>query len=290
MLAILAALAGPVAPTASAAPARAADTGRVTLPCVASGVDATGPHAKDFCWLDWTNLPLKDGTTPVRITVNGGHIDADVTLTHSTNSRLFVRDYSKTDTDWSRLIPAYRITGNTALGFDGGGDPTVFADRKAAVTFDDITPVPDDTGSAVNVLKDFRLAFGDAETMSSNQSGGWEQTELRSDKPLNQLGWVGDPDPAHSYQVANTGWGTTHVTLAGGSKPAGTYPISQESRGGLVAGAAEPSTFTVDFQQRQASGNSASAIAVGVYMPYTVAYPLHYDGNDGTGTLPKQSN
>lgn len=263
---------------------------RVTLPCVASGENATGPHAKDFCWIDWTNLPLKDGTTPIRIPVKGGHIDANVTLTHSTNSRLFVRDYSKTDVGWSRLIPAYKITGNTALGFDGGGDDTVFADRKAAVRFDNINAVPDNTGSGVNVLKDFQLAFGDAETMSSNQSGGWEQTELRSDKPLNQLGWVGDPDPAHSYQVANTGWSTTHVTLAGGSKPAGTYPIPHESQGGLVAGATEPSTLTVDFQQRHASGNSASAIAVGIYMPYTTAYPLTYDANGGTFTQTPNQN
>ena len=71
----------------------------------------------------------------------------------------------------------------------------------------------------MNVLKDFQLAFGDAETMSGyvvNDRKTYEQTDIESDKTLDKLGMIGDNN---SYSEANIGYGTTHVTLAG------THPL-----------------------------------------------------------------
>ena len=259
---------------------------RVSLPCVPSGPNATGPHAKDFCWIDWSNLPLRDGTTPVRIGVRGGHVDADLTLTHSANSVWMTRDYSGQDRTF-QFTPAYALAGaKTALGFGANGPGR--ADRSASVTFTDISAVPD---GERDVLKDFRMAFADAEVMSGAQDGsGYERTDLTSDKPLESLGWVGDDDPAHSYQETFSGLGTTHVTLAGGGtvvSPGGNYA---DSAGALVAGAKEPKTFTVDFRQVNGESGLESAIAVGVYMPYLTPYPLVYDANGGVGTLPEQKD
>lgn len=267
--------------------------GRTVLDCRQSGEGATGPYADKFCWIDWSNLPLSrtGEPIPVRINVPGGHIDADATVTHTDNAALTTKDF--TGDKWSRLIPAYRLTGNTALAFHHIQGNS--ADPLASVMFSNITPVANQTAASVNVLKDFQLAFGDAETMSGyvvNDRKTYEQTDIESDKMLDKLGMIGDANPNQSYSEANTGYGTTHVTLAGG--PAGKHaPFTDDSnsKGAAVIGATQPTRFKVSFKQVNHPVNNAwSAIAVGVYMPYLTAYPLIYDKNSSNATGEVPSN
>ena len=268
--------------------------GRTVLECKRSGEGATGPYADKFCWIDWSNLPLNrtGEPIPVRINVPDGHIDADATVAHTDNAALTAKDY--TGNKWSRLIPAYRLTGNTALAFTHIQGNS--ADPLASVMFSNITPVADQTATSVNVLKDFQLAFGDAETMSGyvvNDKKIYEQTDIESDKTLDKLGMIGDNNPNQSYSEANTGYGTTHVTLAGG--PAGAHALTDEadSKGAAVIGATQPTRFKVSFKQvNHPADDSRSAIAIGVYMPYLTAYPLTYDknGRDATGSVPFNEN
>lgn len=267
--------------------------GRTVLECRQSGEGATGPYADKFCWIDWSNLPLSrtGEPIPVRINVPGGHIDADATITHTDNAALTTKDF--TGDKWSRLIPAYRLTGNTALAFHHIQGNS--ADPLASVMFSNITPVANQTAASVNVLKDFQLAFGDAETMSGyvvNDRKTYEQTDIESDKTLDKLGMIGDNNPNQSYSEANTGYGTTHVTLAGG--PAGKHaPFTDDSnsKGAAVIGATQPTRFKVSFKQVNHPVNNAwSAIAVGVYMPYLTAYPLTYDKNSSNATGEVPSN
>ena len=275
--------------TTGAVTATADDTdGRTVLECRQSGEGATGPYADKFCWIDWSNLPL-DRTgepTPVRISVPGGHIDADATITHTDNAALAAKDF--TGSKWSRLTSAYKLTGNTALAFSGRMGRQ---DPAASVTFSNVTPSADRTDTGVNVLKDFRLAFGDAEVMSGGVLQGhdvYEQTDIESDKTLEKLGMIGSGDPNQSYSKANTGYGTTHVTLAGGPKGA-TDDANKDSKGAAVVGAKQASRFKVSFGQvNQHWDGWGSAIAVGVYMPYLTAYPLTYDKNasDAAGEVP----
>ena len=264
--------------------------GRTVLECKRSGEGATGPYADKFCWIDWSNLPLNrtGEPIPVRINVPGGHIDADATVAHTDNAALTAKDF--TGNKWSRLIPAYRLTGNTALAFTHIQGNS--ADPLASVMFSNITPVANQTATSVNVLKDFQLAFGDAETMSGyvvNDKKIYEQTDIESDKTLDKLGMIGDNNPNQSYSEANTGYGTTHVTLAGG--PAGAHALTEEadSKGAAVIGATQPTRFKVSFKQvNHPADDSWSAIAIGVYMPYLTAHPLTYDKNaqDATGSVP----
>ena len=265
--------------------------GRTVLECKQSGEGATGPYADKFCWIDWSNLPLSrtGEPIPVRINVPGGHIDADATITHTDNAALATKDF--TGDKWSRLIPAYRLTGNTALAFHHIQGNS--ANPLASVMFSNITPVANQTAASVNVLKDFQLAFGDAETMSGyvvNDRKTYEQTDIESDKTLDKLGMIGDNNPNQSYSEANIGYGTTHVTLAGG--PAGKHaPFTDDSnsKGAAVIGATQPTRFKVSFKQVNHPVNNAwSAIAVGVYMPYLTAYPLTYDkhSSNATGEVP----
>lgn len=268
--------------------------GRTVLECKRSGEGATGPYADKFCWIDWSNLPLNrtGEPIPVRINVPDGHIDADATVAHTDNAALTAKDY--TGNKWSRLIPAYRLTGNTALAFSHIQGNS--ADPLASVMFSNITPVVNQTATSVNVLKDFQLAFGDAETMSGyvvNDKKIYEQTDIESDKTLDKLGMIGDNNPNQSYSEANTGYGTTHVTLAGG--PAGAHALTDEadSKGAAVIGATQPTRFKVSFKQvNHPADDSWSAIAIGVYMPYLTAYPLTYDknGRDATGSVPSNEN
>lgn len=280
------------ADTTGAVTTTADDTGgRTVLDCRQSGEGATGPYADKFCWIDWSNLPLDSSgkPTPVRINVPGGHIDADATVTHTDNAALTAKDF--TGNKWSRLTPAYRLTGNTALAFHHIQGNS--ADPLASVMFSNITSVANQTATSVNVLKDFQLAFGDAETMSGyvvNDKKTYEQTDIESDKMLDKLGMIGDANPNQSYSEANTGYGTTHVTLAGG--PAGKHaPFTDDSnsKGAAVIGATQPTRFKVSFKQVNHPVNNAwSAIAIGVYMPYLTAYPLTYDKNssDASGQVP----
>lgn len=266
--------------TTGAVTTTADDTGgRTVLDCRQSGEGATGPYADKFCWIDWSNLPLDSSgkPTPVRINVPGGHIDADATITHTDNAALAAKDF--TGSKWSRLTSAYKLTGNTALAFSGRMGRQ---DPAASVTFSNVTPSADRTDTGVNVLKDFRLAFGDAEVMSGGVLQGhdvYEQTDIESDKTLEKLGMIGSGDPNQSYSKANTGYGTTHVTLAGGPKGA-TDDANKDSKGAAVVGAKQASRFKVSFGQvNQHWDGWGSAIAVGVYMPYLTAYPLTYDKN-----------
>lgn len=262
--------------------------GRTVLECKQSGEGATGPYADKFCWIDWSNLPLSrtGEPIPVRINVPGGHIDADATITHTDNAALAAKDF--TGSKWSRLTSAYKLTGNTALAFSGRMGRQ---DPAASVTFSNVTPSADRTDTGVNVLKDFQLAFGDAEVMSGGVLQGhdvYEQTDIESDKTLEKLGMIGSGDPNQSYSKANTGYGTTHVTLAGGPKGA-TDDANKDSKGAAVVGAKQASRFKVSFGQvNQHWDGWGSAIAVGVYMPYLTAYPLTYDKNstDATGEVP----
>ena len=262
--------------------------GRTVLECKQSGEGATGPYADNFCWIDWSNLPLSrtGEPIPVRINVPGGHIDADATITHTNNAALAAKDFI--GSKWSRLTSAYKLTGNTALAFSGRMGRQ---DPAASVTFSNVTPSADRTDTGVNVLKDFRLAFGDAEVMSGGVLQGhdvYEQTDIESDKTLEKLGMIGSGDPNQSYSKANTGYGTTHVTLAGGPKGA-TDDVNKDSKGSAVVGAKQASRFKVSFKQvNQHWDGWGSAIAVGVYMPYLTAYPLTYDKNasDAAGEVP----
>jgi uncharacterized repeat protein (TIGR02543 family) len=164
-------------------------------------------------------------------------------------------------------------------------------DPAASVTFSNVTPSADRTDTGVNVLKDFQLAFGDAEVMSGGVLQGhdvYERTDIESDKTLEKLGMIGSGDPNQSYSKANTGYGTTHVTLAGGPKGA-TDDANKDSKGAAVVGAKQASRFKVSFGQvNQHWDGWGSAIAVGVYMPYLTAYPLTYDKNasDAAGEVP----
>lgn len=271
---------GAASDTTGAVTTTADDTGgRTVLNCRQSGEGATGPYADKFCWIDWSNLPLDSSgkPTPVRINVPGGHIDADATITHTDNAALAAKDF--TGSKWSRLTSAYKLTGNTALAFSGRMGRQ---DPAASVTFSNVTPSADRTDTGVNVLKDFRLAFGDAEVMSGGVLQGhdvYEQTDIESDKTLEKLGMIGSGDPDQSYSKANTGYGTTHVTLAGGPKGA-TDDANKDSKGAAVVGAKQASRFKVSFGQvNQHWDGWGSAIAVGVYMPYLTAYPLSYDKN-----------
>lgn len=275
--------------TTGAVTTTADDTGgRTVLDCRQSGEGATGSYADKFCWIDWSNLPLDSSgkPTPVRINVPGGHIDADATITHTDNAALAAKDF--TGSKWSRLTSAYKLTGNTALAFSGRMGRR---DPAASVTFSNVTPSADRTDTGVNVLKDFRLAFGDAEVMSGGVLQGhdvYEQTDIESDKTLEKLGMIGSGDPNQSYSKANTGYGTTHVTLAGGPKGA-TDDANKDSKGAAVVGAKQASRFKVSFGQvNQHWDGWGSAIAVGVYMPYLTAYPLTYDKNasDAAGEVP----
>lgn len=281
--------AGAASDTTGAVTTTADDTGgRTVLDCRQSGEGATGPYADKFCWIDWSNLPLDSSgkPTPVRINVPGGHIDADATITHTDNAALAAKDF--TGSKWSRLTSAYKLTGNTALAFSGRMGRQ---DPAASVTFSNITPSADRTDTGVNVLKDFQLAFGDAEVMSGGVLQGhdvYEQTDIESDKTLEKLGMIGSGDPNQSYSKANTGYGTTHVTLAGGPKGA-TDDANKDSKGSAVVGAKQASRFKVSFGQvNQHWDGWGSAIAVGVYMPYLTAYPLTYDKNssDAAGEVP----
>lgn len=281
--------AGAASDTTGAVTTTADDTGgRTVLDCRQSGEGATGPYADKFCWIDWSNLPLDSSgkPTPVRINVPGGHIDADATITHTDNAALTAKDY--TGSKWSRLTSAYKLTGNTALAFSGRMGRQ---DPAASVTFSNVTPSADRTDTGVNVLKDFQLAFGDAEVMSGGVLQGhdvYEQTDIESDKTLEKLGMIGSGDPNQSYSKANTGYGTTHVTLAGGPKGA-TDDANKDSKGAAVVGAKQASRFKVSFGQvNQHWDGWGSAIAVGVYMPYLTAYPLTYDKNssDAAGEVP----
>ena len=281
--------AGAASDTTGAVTTTADDTGgRTVLDCRQSGEGATGPYADKFCWIDWSNLPLDSSgkPTPVRINVPGGHIDADATITHTDNAALAAKDF--TGSKWSRLTSAYKLTGNTALAFSGRMGRQ---DPAASVTFSNVTPSADRTDTGVNVLKDFQLAFGDAEVMSGGVLQGhdvYERTDIESDKTLEKLGMIGSGDPNQSYSKENTGYGTTHVTLAGGPKGA-TDDANKDSKGAAVVGAKQASRFKVSFGQvNQHWDGWGSAIAVGVYMPYLTAYPLTYDKNasDAAGEVP----
>ncbi|KAB7791239.1 hypothetical protein [Bifidobacterium leontopitheci] len=256
---------------------------RTTLPCVPSGAGATGPAAKNFCWIDFAPIALRDGVQQVRIAVEGGHVDADMEISHTSNSVLFARDYNKEMKPYSKLIPAYRLTGKTAFGFKADVSGKL-ATRIATIQFKNIMPKADSGAANVNMFRDWSMAFGDAEVMSGylNRSG-YEQTVIKSTSVITRLGLIGDATPGRSYALANSGWGTKQVTLAGGQNTAG----NTGSLAVAVATAQKPSSFKVEFSQINYAGDSA--IAVGLYMPYSTAWRLTYDANGGKGSVPSNT-
>lgn len=263
---------------------------RLNLDCVRSGKGATGPEADKFCWIDWTGLPLKNGTTPVRISVDGGYFDADATLTipNSKYVSMFIRDYTAQSRKFL-FAPAYKLNGHkTALGFhvdEGHG-----GDNKASIKFSNIKAYSTvNQDGSITQLQDWDMAFGDAETMSDWGTNMYEQTIITSDKPLRMIGAVNAG--GHCYQLGNIGWGTGKVTLKGGGGeyghggPQGTS-FGRDSDVAVVAGATMPTTFTVEFDQYMSTAESA--IAVGFHLPYTKLYQLTYDSNGASGNVPRQ--
>lgn len=120
------------------------------------------------------------------------------------------------------------------------------------------------------------MAFGDSEIMSFN-----EKTVIKSDKPIRELGLIGDQNPGHSYTTTHTlvndsSGGT--LALAGGWSG---YPYGG-SAAAAVASSRMPSSFDVDMTTGY---NARSSIAIGFHLPYAVLRKLVYDSNGGNGSM-----
>lgn len=125
-------------------------------------------------------------------------------------------------------------------------------------------------------LKDWEMAFGDSEIMSFN-----EKTVIKSDKPIRELGLIGDQNPGHSYTTTHTltndsSGGT--LTLAGGWSG---YPYGG-SAAAAVASSRMPSRFDVDMTT---PFHARSSIAIGFHLPYAVLCKLVYNSNGGNGSM-----
>lgn len=258
------------------APAASAETvsDTTTLPCVLSGTSATGPEADRFCWVDWSGFDFNDSEAysdqgrQVRFSMPGGYIEATLR-------------FVPTD-------PATRLTGYRPAAPGNGGDearlwsayglpesivfPAVWL-GEVRISLTGMRSVL----AADNVsLKDWEMAFGDSEIMSFN-----EKTVIKSDKPIRELGLIGDQNPGHSYTTTHTlvndsSGGT--LTLAGGWSG---YPYGG-SAAAAVASSRMPSSFDVDM----ATGyNARSSIAIGFHLPYAVLRKLVYDSNGGNGSM-----
>ena len=181
---------------------------------------------------------------------------------------------------FTRLIAglvAASTLGAGLAGTAGAVDTTgATGDAKGVVKLasDDTSNLPDHL-----VNGDFKTNYRDQWVDSFDN---WTSTQ-KAGGSIQQSG-----DPNQSYSKANTGYGTTHVTLAGGPKGA-TDDVNKDSKGAAVVGAKQASRFKVSFGQvNQHWDGWGSAIAVGVYMPYLTAYPLSYDKNasDAAGEVP----
>lgn len=219
--------------------------------------------------------------------MDGGHVDADLSITESAGIAMFIDDYA-----YYRLGAAYRLKGHKAGMGAYVTDPGPA--NNLTLKFSNIEPSVDDGATGTTVLTDFQMAIGDAELMSNYGRSQYEETTISSDVNLSFLGSVCDigyeqtcdtansqhnpkllTDNGVAYSIANEGWGSNTVNLAGGFN-ADKSP--SDSYASAIAGANHPKQFTADLKQNQ-NYNGISAISVGIYMPYKtiLSCPLTYD-------------
>lgn len=257
-------------------PAASAETvsDTTTLPCVLSGTSATGPEADRFCWVDWSGFDFNDSEAysdqgrQVRFSMPGGRIEATlrfVPTDPATRLTSYRPAASGCESDAARLWSAYGLPESIVFPAVWSGEVRISLTGMRSVS------------AADNVsLKDWEMAFGDSEIMSFN-----EKTVIKSDKPIRELGLIGDQNPGHSYTTTHTlvndsSGGT--LALAGGWSG---YPYGG-SAAAAVASSQMPSSFDVDM----ATGyNARSSIAIGFHLPYAVLRKLVYDLNGGNGSM-----
>lgn len=258
------------------APAASAETvsDTTTLPCVLSGTSATGPEADRFCWVDWSGFDFNDSEAysdqgrQVRFSMPGGRIEATlrfVPTDPATRLTSYRPAASGNRGDEARLWSAYGLPESIVFPAVWSGEVRISLTGMRSVS------------AADNVsLKDWEMAFGDSEIMSFN-----EKTVIKSDKPIRELGLIGDQNPGHSYTTTHTltndsSGGT--LTLAGGWSG---YPYGG-SAAAAVASSRMPSSFDVDMTTGY---NARSSIAIGFHPPYAVLRKLVYDSNGGNGSM-----
>lgn len=258
------------------APAASAETvsDTTTLPCVLSGTSATGPEADRFCWVDWSGFDFNDSEAysdqgrQVRFSMPVGRIEATlrfVPTDPATRLTSYRPAASGCESDAARLWSAYGLPESIVFPAVWSGEVRIsLTGMRSVLGADNVS------------LKDWEMAFGDSEIMSFN-----EKTVIKSDKPIRELGLIGDQNPGHSYTTTHTlvndsSGGT--LALAGGWSG---YPYG----GGAAAAVASsrmPSSFDVDM----ATGyNARSSIAIGFHLPYAVLRKLVYDSNGGNGSM-----
>lgn len=258
------------------APAASAETvsDTTTLPCVLSGTSATGPEADRFCWVDWSGFDFNDSEAysdqgrQVRFSMPGGRIEATlrfVPTDPATRLTSYRPAASGNGGDEARLWSAYGLPESIVFPAVWSGEVRISLTGMRSVS------------AADNVsLKDWEMAFGDSEIMSFN-----EKTVIKSDKPIRELGLIGDQNPGHSYTTTHTltndsSGGT--LTLAGGWSG---YPYGG-SAAAAVASSRMPSRFDVDMTS---PFHARSSIAIGFHLPYAVLRKLVYDSNGGNGSM-----
>ena len=258
------------------APAASAETvsDTTTLPCVLSGTSATGPEADRFCWVDWSGFDFNDSEAysdqgrQVRFSMPGGRIEATLRFV-STDPATRLTSYqpaaSRRESDGARLWSAYGLPESIVFPAVWSGEVRIsLTGMQSVLAADNVS------------LKDWEMAFGDSEIMSFN-----EKTVIKSDKPIRELGLIGDQNPGHSYTTTHTlvndsSGGT--LTLAGGWSG---YPYGG-SAAAAVASSQMPSSFDVDMTTGH---NARSSIAIGFHLPYAVLRKLVYDSNGGNGSM-----
>ena len=258
------------------APAASAETvpDVTTLPCVLSGTSATGPEADKFCWVDWSGFDFNDSEAysdqgrQVRFSMPGGRIEATlrfVPTDPATRLTSYRPAASGCESDGSRLCSAYGLPESIVFPAVWSGEVRIsLTGMRSVLGADNVS------------LKDWEMAFGDSEIMSFN-----EKTVIKSDKPIRELGLIGDQNPGHSYTTTHTlvndsSGGT--LALAGGWSG---YPYGG-SAAAAVASSRMPSSFDVDMTTGH---NARSSIAIGFHLPYAVLRKLVYDSNGGNGSM-----
>lgn len=259
------------------APAASAETvpDVTTLPCVLSGTSATGPEADKFCWVDWSGFDFNDSEAysdqgrQVRFSMPGGRIEATlrfVPTDPATRLTSYRPAASGCESDGSRLCSAYGLPESIVFPAVWSGEVRIsLTGMRSVLGADNVS------------LKDWEMAFGDSEIMSFN-----EKTVIKSDKPIRELGLIGDQNPGHSYTTTHTlvndsSGGT--LALAGGWSG---YPYGG-SAAAAVASSRMPSSFDVDMTTGH--NNARSSIAIGFHLPYAVLRKLVYDSNGGNGSM-----
>ena len=258
------------------APAASAETvpDVTTLPCVLSGTSATGPEADRFCWVDWSGFDFNDSEAysdqgrQVRFSMPGGRIEATLRFV-PTDPATRLTGYQpaapENEGDEARLWSAYGLPESVVFPAVWSGEVRIsLTGMRSVLAADNVS------------LKDWEMAFGDSEIMSFN-----EKTVIKSDKPIRELGLIGDQNPGHSYTTTHTltndsSGGT--LTLAGGWSG---YPYGG-SAAAAVASSRMPSRFDVDMTT---PFHARSSIAIGFHLPYAVLCKLVYNSNGGNGSM-----